>query len=90
MLIINQWATEAVAYITDDIKVENELNGEKSILCLYINGDCYAKLEDESIMDSLQYRLHSFIDRSKRTTDTFDIGAEIDMIRNGKPQLVYG
>jgi hypothetical protein len=77
MLIINQWATDAASYITDDIKVQTE-NDMSSLL---VNGECFAKSEDQNLINSLQYKLYEFVDKSKRTTDTFDIGVEMDMIK---------
>ncbi len=32
-------------------------------------------------MNTRQYKLYEFVDKSKRTTDTFDIGVEMDMIK---------
>lgn len=84
MLIINQWATDAIGYITDDIEVKDEIENNKSVECLYINGNCFAKLEDVNLMDRLNQRIHAFVDKCKRTTDTFDIGAEINMIKENK------
>lgn len=81
MLIINQWATNAASYIIDDVKQTTELVNNKPIQRLYINGECFAQTEDNDLMNKLNYSLHSFIDRAKRSTDTFDIGAEIHMIR---------
>lgn len=77
MLIINQWATDAASYITDDIKVQTE-NDMSSLL---VNGECFAKSEDQNLINSLQYKLYEFVDKSKRITDTFDIGVEMDMIK---------
>ena len=77
MLIINQWATDAASYITDDINVKTENNTSS----LMVNGECFAKSKDKDLMDQLQYKLYSFIDKSNRTTDTFDIGVEMDMIK---------
>ena len=80
MLIINQWATNAVSYIIDDIKQSTELVNNKPTQRLYINGECFAQVDNQNIMDKINYDLHSFIDKAKRATDTFDIGAEIHMI----------
>ena len=82
MLIINQWATNAVSYIIDDIKQTTELVNDKPTYRLYINGECFAQVDNQNIMDRINYNLHSFIDKAKRSTDTFDIGAEIHMILN--------
>ena len=87
MLIINQWATDAVGFITDDISQKNQVEDGKPITCLYINGDCYAKSKNYDLMNELQYRLHEFIDKCHRTTDTFDIKAEMVSITENKPQI---
>lgn len=80
MLIINQWATDAVSYITDDIKLKTESVNNIPTQRLYINGECFAQSEDYNLMNKLNFNLHSFIDKAKRSTDTFDIGAEINTI----------
>lgn len=84
MLIINQWATSGAEYITDEIKVADEDVDGVDMSCLYVNGLCFAILENKNDMDELSYRLHDFVDKSKRTTDTFDISVEIKDIQSKK------
>ena len=84
MLIINQWATSGAEYITDDIKVKDEDIDGTDMSCLYVNGLCFAMLNNRKDMDELSYRLHRFVDKSKRTTDTFDISIEIENIQSKK------
>lgn len=80
MLIINQWATNAASYITEDIVVKLEEKDNIKYSCLIINGECFARSENYNLIERLNYKLHSFIDRAKRTTDTFDIGVEMEII----------
>ena len=74
MLIINQWGTSGAEYITDELKVTREEIDGIDMSCLYVNGLCFAMSEDNKVIDVL----HTFIDRAKRTSDTFDISVEIN------------
>ena len=77
MLIINQWGTSGAEYITDELRVTREEIDDVNMSCLYVNGLCFAMSEDSNIIDTLQHKLYTFIDRAKRTSDTFDISVEI-------------
>jgi len=78
MLIINQWGTSGAEYITDELKVTREEIDGIDMSCLYVNGLCFAMSEDNNVIDVLQHKLHAFIDKAKRTSDTFDISVEIN------------
>ena len=78
MLIINQWGTSGAEYITDELKVTREEIDGIDMSCLYVNGLCFAMSEDNKVIDVLQHKLHTFIDKAKRTSDTFDISVEIN------------
>lgn len=78
MLIINQWGTSGAEYITDELKVTREEIDGIDMSCLYVNGLCFAMSEDNKVIDILQHKLHTFIDKAKRTSDTFDISVEIN------------
>ena len=85
MLIINQWGTSGAEYITDELKVKEEVIDGVKISSLYVNGLCFAMDESNDRIKSLQYNLYKFIDTHRRTTDTFDIAVEMDKLNNKQP-----
>ena len=89
MLIINQWRTSGAEYITDEIKVKEEVVDGVDYSSLYVNGLCFAMDESNSRMKQLQHNLYKFIDTHRRTTDTFDIAVELEKIPSDNKTIVY-
>lgn len=71
MLIIDQWGKNGTEFIKS-IDTKNE-DGK---YCLYINNQKFAESSESKII-KIQEKLYFFINRYKRFTDTFDIGAEL-------------
>lgn len=80
-MIIDQWYTSHIDKINEAIVI---IHGKDDKFDVEINGQVMATLDDLPTAEALVLKLENFIDRYRRSVDTFDIAKEIELIKKNK------